>query len=45
MRATHANTGLLDVKVTPLSPALGAEISGVDLKQPLSAREVAAIQE
>ena len=39
------DTDLLDVKVTPLSPALGAEISGVDLKQPLSAREVAAIKD
>jgi taurine dioxygenase len=45
MRATHANTGLLDVRVAPLSPALGAEISGVDLKQPLSAREIAAIKD
>ncbi len=45
MRATHSNTDLLDLKVTPLSPALGAEISGVDLKQPLSAAEVAAIKD
>jgi alpha-ketoglutarate-dependent taurine dioxygenase len=33
------------VKVTPLSPALGAEISGVDLKKPLSPGEVVAIQQ
>jgi taurine dioxygenase len=45
MRATRSDTGLLDVKVTPLSPALGAEISGVDLKQPLSSGEVAAIKD
>src|SRR5688572_23305764 len=45
MRATRSDTGLLDLKVTPLSPALGAEISGVDLKQPLSARAVAAIKD
>jgi taurine dioxygenase len=36
---------LLAVKVKPLSPALGAEISGVDLKQKLSADEVAAIKD
>jgi len=44
MRATRADTGLLDVKVTKLSPALGAEISGVDLKQPLSKGVVTAIK-
>ena len=44
MRANRSDNDLLDVRVTPLSPALGAEISGVDLKQPLSAREVAAIK-
>jgi taurine dioxygenase len=36
---------VLDLKVTPLSDALGAEISGVDLKRPLSAAAVAAIKE
>jgi taurine dioxygenase len=35
----------LAVKVTPLSPALGAEISGVNLNKPLSLHEVSAIQE
>jgi taurine dioxygenase len=45
MRITRSDNALLDVKVTPLSPALGAEISGVDLKQPLSAGEVAAIKD
>ena len=44
MRATRSDNDLLDVKVTPLSPALGAEISGVDLKQPLSEGAVAAIK-
>jgi taurine dioxygenase len=34
----------LDLKITPLSAALGAEISGVDLKKPLSPRTVAAIK-
>lgn len=33
------------VKVTKLSPALGAEISGVDLKRPLSPGAVAAIKQ
>jgi alpha-ketoglutarate-dependent taurine dioxygenase len=36
---------VLDLKVTPLSDALGAEISGFDLKRPLSAAAVAAIKE
>jgi len=45
MRVTRADNNLLAVKVTPLSPALGAEISGVDLKRPLSAGEVAAIKD
>ena len=44
MRATQSDNDILDVKVTPLSPALGAEISGVDLKQPLSGGVVAAIK-
>jgi taurine dioxygenase len=36
---------VLDLKVTPLSDALGAEISGVDLKRPLSTASVAAIKQ
>jgi taurine dioxygenase len=44
MRAIHSDNDLLDVTVTKLSPALGAEISGVDLKQPLSKGVVAAIK-
>lgn len=34
-----------DIAITPLSPACGAEISGVDLTRPLSARQVAAIKD
>jgi taurine dioxygenase len=33
------------IRVTPLSPACGAEISDIDLSKPLSAREVSAIRE
>ena len=33
------------IQVTPLSPACGAEIRGVDLSKPLSAHEVEAIQD
>ena len=33
------------IEVTPLSPACGAEISGVDLSKPLSEHEVAAIKD
>jgi taurine dioxygenase len=36
---------LLDITVTPLSPALGAEIGGVDLTRPLSSATVAAIRD
>jgi taurine dioxygenase len=36
---------VIDMKVTPLSPACGAEISGIDLTRPLSAHQVAAIKE
>ncbi len=36
---------VLDIKVTPLSPACGAEISGVDLTKPLSREDVEAIKE
>jgi taurine dioxygenase len=35
----------IDIQVTPLSPACGAEVSGVDLSKPLSAYEVRAIRE
>ena len=45
MGAMSPDPALRDVKVTPLSPALGAEISGVDLKKPLSPGAVSAIQE
>jgi taurine dioxygenase len=34
-----------NMRVKPLSPACGAEISGIDLSKPLSAREVSAIKE
>src|SRR5271163_1731619 len=34
----------LDHKVTPLSPACGAEIEGVDLAQPLPEATIAAIK-
>ena len=36
---------VMDVVVTPLSPACGAEISGVDLTRPLSPSTVAAIKD
>jgi hypothetical protein len=36
---------VLDIKVTPLSPACGAEISGIDLTRPLSRDNVEAIKE
>jgi taurine dioxygenase len=36
---------LMDVTVTPLSPACGAEISGLDLTQPLSPGAIAAIKD
>jgi taurine dioxygenase len=35
---------ILDIEVVPLSPALGAEIRGVDLTRPLSPAAVAAIK-
>jgi taurine dioxygenase len=34
-----------DMQVTPLSPACGAEISGIDLREPLSERQVRAIKD
>jgi len=36
---------VIDLTVTPLSPACGAEISGVDLTRPLSLSTVAAIKD
>src|SRR5438045_7420313 len=36
---------VLDIQVTPLSPACGAEIGGVDLTKPLSQSEVRAIKD
>ena len=36
---------VIDLTVTPLSPACGAEISGVDLTRPLSPSTVAAIKD
>src|SRR6476660_9280176 len=36
---------VLDIQVTPLSPACGAEISGVDLTRPLSPETVRAIRD
>jgi len=36
---------VIDMKVTPLSPACGAEVSGIDLTRPLSAHQVAAVKE
>jgi taurine dioxygenase len=35
---------VLDIAVTPLSPACGAEIAGIDLTRPLSEAEVAAVR-
>src|SRR6202050_5648878 len=34
----------IDIQVTPLSPACGAEISGIDLSKPLSEHEVRAVK-
>jgi len=45
MGVTRADDGVLDVKVTTLSPALGAEISGVDLTKALSPRVVNTIKQ
>ena len=36
---------VIDIQVTPLSPACGAEISGVDLTRELSADTVRAIKD
>ncbi|HYM17838.1 MAG TPA: TauD/TfdA family dioxygenase [Micropepsaceae bacterium] len=36
---------VLDITITPLSPALGAEIAGVDLARPLSGAAVEAIKD
>lgn len=45
MGAAHAADMVRGVRVTTLSPALGAEISGVDLKKALSPGEVTAIKQ
>jgi taurine dioxygenase len=44
MRAAPAPRQHSRLSVTPLSPALGAEISGVDLNQPLKPDDVTAIK-
>ena len=36
---------VLDIQVTPLSPACGAEIRGVDLSRPLSSETVKAVRD
>ncbi|HLQ89364.1 MAG TPA: TauD/TfdA family dioxygenase, partial [Xanthobacteraceae bacterium] len=36
---------VIDITVAPLSPACGAEVSGVDLTRPLSETQVRAIKE
>src|ERR1700704_5171474 len=36
---------VIDITVTPMSPACGAEVSGVDLTRPLSETQVRAIKE
>jgi taurine dioxygenase len=41
----YAMQDIIDIQVTPLSPACGAEITGVDLTRPLSTREVRAIKD
>ena len=45
MASTRTQSDVLDVTVTTLSPALGAEISGVDLTEALSPDVVAAIKQ
>lgn len=35
----------IDLEVTPLAPACGAEIKGIDLSKPLSAHEVQAVRD
>ena len=45
MAAAGGEDRVLDLKVTPLSGALGAEVSGVDLKRPLSAGVIAEIKQ
>src|ERR1043165_5115568 len=36
---------VIDIEVTPLSPACGAEIKGLDLRKPLSREQVQTIQD
>ena len=43
-RPSRASAEQLDgLRLTPISPHLGAEVEGVDLKQPLSPAQVAAV--
>src|SRR3954451_10606998 len=41
----HDMHDVIDITVSPLSPACGAEVSGVDLTRPLSDTQVRAIKE
>ena len=43
LKALPTETGRLSV--TPVSPALGAEISGVDVSEPLPAASIQAIRD
>ena len=45
MQDTIDSEVISKIEVTPLSPACGAEISGVDLSKPLTAEQVAAIKD
>ncbi len=45
MQRVGAMQDVIDIQVTPLSPACGAEISGVDLSKPLGEHQVRAIKE
>jgi taurine dioxygenase len=44
VEAKVATTKAASITVTPLSPACGAEISGIDLSKPLSRQEVEAVK-
>jgi taurine dioxygenase len=41
----NAMQDTIDIEVTPLASACGAEIKGIDLSKPLSAREVKAVRD
>src|SRR5579871_3994481 len=48
LKARHGGNAMqdvLDIKVTPLSAACGAEVSGIDLTKPLSRDNVEAIKD